>query len=95
MWGVFLKFIQGRTLVLIASVPGHCLHLTFYELRCNKLYSLKMPRNDHFYFFVSLLYAHYPIFSFYLASSKDMLYLVHKYKKKLESKNMGLTHREF
>ena len=31
-------------------------------------------------------------FSFYHANSIDMLYIVHKYKKKLESTNMDLTH---
>ena len=31
-------------------------------------------------------------FSFYHTSSIDMLYIVHKYKKKLEFTNMDLTH---
>ena len=31
-------------------------------------------------------------FSFYHANSIDMLYIVHKYKKKLESTNMDLAH---
>ena len=31
-------------------------------------------------------------FSFYHTNSIDMLYIVHKYKKKLESINMDLTH---
>ena len=31
-------------------------------------------------------------FSFYYANSIAMLYLVHKYKKTLESTNMGLAH---
>ena len=31
-------------------------------------------------------------FSFYHTNSIDMLYIVHKYKKKLESTNMDLTH---
>ena len=31
-------------------------------------------------------------FSFYHTNSIDMLYIVHKYKKKLESTNMYLTH---
>ena len=31
-------------------------------------------------------------FSFYYTNSIDMLYIVHKYKKKLESTNMDLTH---
>ena len=31
-------------------------------------------------------------FSFYHTNSIDMLYVVHKYKKKLESTNMDLTH---
>ena len=28
---------KGRTLVLIASVPGHCLPFTFFELAMNVL----------------------------------------------------------
>ena len=31
-------------------------------------------------------------FSFYHTNSIDMLYIVHKYKKKLASTNMDLTH---
>ena len=31
-------------------------------------------------------------FSFYHTNSLDMLYIVHKYKKKLEYTNMDLTH---
>ena len=31
-------------------------------------------------------------FSFYHTNSIDMLYIVHKYKKKLESKSMDLRH---
>ena len=31
-------------------------------------------------------------FSFYHKNSTDMLYIVHKYKNKLESTNMDLTH---
>ena len=33
-------------------------------------------------------------FSFYHTNSIDMLYIVHKYKKKLESTNMDLTHSQ-
>ena len=51
-----------------------------------------MLRIDHFQIVVSLLYAHYPIFSYYHTNSIAILYLVHKYKKKFESTNMDLTH---
>ena len=42
--------------------------------------------NGHFQIIVSLLYAHYPIF-FLFSYRIAMLYIVHKYKKKLD-----LTH---
>ena len=34
----------------------------------------------------------YIFFFFYLTASTDMLYKVHKFKKKLESTNIDLTH---
>ena len=45
--------------------------------------------------FKLLFFSHMPTtlyFSFYHANSIVMLYLVHKYKKELESTNKGLTH---
>ena len=40
-----------------------------------------------------LSYVHTNLYlSFYQSNSIDMLYIVHKYKKKLESTNMDLTH---
>ena len=54
--------------------------------------ALKMLRNGHFQIVVSLLYAHYPIVFLFYTNSTAMLYLVHKYKKKVESTNMDLTH---
>ena len=54
--------------------------------------ALKRLRNGHFQIVVSLLYAHYPNFSYYHTNSIAMLYLVHKYKKKFESTNVDLTH---
>ena len=50
-----------------------------------------MFENGNFHIVVSLLYAHQPIF-FYHTNSIDIFYIVYKYKKKLESTNMDLTH---
>ena len=48
-------------------------------------------RNGNFQFFVSLLYAHYPI-CFLLSCKQYVLYIV---QKKFESTNMDLTHLYF
>ena len=51
-----------------------------------------MLRNGHFQIVAFLLYATTINFSYFHTNSIAMLYLVHKYKKKLESTNMDLTH---
>ena len=54
--------------------------------------ALKRFENGNFQI-VFLSYMHTNLyFSFYHTNSVDMLYIVHKYKKKLESTNMDLTH---
>ena len=59
---------------------------------------IKKPKkrfeNGNFQIVVSLLYCMHTnlYFSLYHTNSIDMLYIVHKYKKKLESTNMDLTH---
>ena len=45
--------------------------------------ALKKLRNGNFQTVVSLLYAHYPIFSYYHTNNIAMLYLVHYTRKRL------------
>ena len=52
----------------------------------------KRPRNGHFQIDVSLFMPTTLYFSYFHTNSIAMLCLVHKYKKKLESTNMDLTH---
>ena len=56
---------------------------------------LEVINNGNFQIVVSLLYAHYPICSFYHANSIAMLYIVHTYEKKFETTNTDLTHLYF
>ena len=52
----------------------------------------KRLRNCNFQIVAFLLYAHYPIFSFYHTNNIVMLYLVQECKKKFESSNLDLIH---